>query len=165
MNDTLSSLNYEKRELRARQWEVLVPAEQVEGVLSLLKPQFRHLMFLTCVDWIEQGEFELVYGLFDWDRGESVLIKTRIPRDNPKFKSLRHIYLPLEVYEREVHEMFGVVFEGNDRQYEPYVLEDWDDIPPLRKDFDPEKYIETHPALANPLHDELILELREGEQL
>jgi len=42
-------------------------------------------------------------------------------------------------YERDIHEFFGVKFDGND-DMKPLILENWKDIPPMRKDFDPHKF-------------------------
>ena len=39
-----------------------------------------------------------------------------------------------------MHEFFGVEFEGNPDSNKQLFLENWDDMPPLRKDFDSIKY-------------------------
>jgi NADH:ubiquinone oxidoreductase subunit C len=39
--------------------------------------------------------------------------------------------------------MYGIDFEGNDRLGE-FILEDWDDMPPMRRDFDTVKYAGEH---------------------
>jgi len=41
--------------------------------------------------------------------------------------------------DEELFEFFGIKFEGND-DMKPLFLENWDDLPPLRKDFDPLEY-------------------------
>ena len=114
--------------------------ENVLGILSILKNEgFSHLSLLTCVDWIENKEFELVYILFSWKDGGKIIVSTRIDRENPKFVTVKHMWPVARFYEREIHEFFGVEFEGND-DMKPLILELWDDIPPLRKDFDPLEY-------------------------
>ena len=108
----------------------------VHAALAYLKAEgFRQLSMLSCVDWIEQGEFQLVYLLFDWDRGVRLQLRTRIARENPKFTTVTNIYPGAQYYERDVHEFFGVEFEGNAMSYKQLFLENWDDIPPMRKDF------------------------------
>ena len=114
---------------------------EVHTVLAYLKTQgFRQLSMLSCVDWIEQDEFQLVYLLFNWDEGIRLQIRTRIDRSNPKFLTATNIYPGAQYYERDVHEFFGVEFEGNEMSYKQLFLENWDDIPPLRKDFDSKAY-------------------------
>jgi len=95
---------------------------------------------LTCVDWIEENEFQLVYLLMNWELGVRLQVRTRIDRDNPVFTTVTNIYPGAKYYERDVHEFFGVEFEGNPDSYKQLFLENWDDMPPLRKDFDPVAY-------------------------
>ena len=127
-------------EIDEREIKIDALQENVLGILSILKNEgFSHLSLLTCVDWIENKEFELVYILFSWKDGGKIIVSTRIDRENPKFVTMKHMWPVARFYEREIHEFFGVEFEGND-DMKPLILELWDDIPPLRKDFDPLEY-------------------------
>jgi NADH-quinone oxidoreductase subunit C len=45
-------------------------------------------------------------------------------------------------YQRELKEMFGIDFQGSPRVNEAFILEGWDNIPPMRRDFDTKKYSE-----------------------
>jgi len=118
-----------------------VTNQDVIGGLVYLKNQgWRQLSILTCVDWIEVGEFQLVYILMNWDLGIRIQLRTRIARENPSFSTITHVYPGAKYYEREVHEFFGVVFEGNEEAKKQLFLENWDDLPPLRKDFDSRVY-------------------------
>lgn len=113
----------------------------VHSLLSFLRAEgWRQLSMLTCVDWIAEGEFQLVYILMNWDIPVRIQVRTRIVRDDPKFLTITNIYPGAKYYERDVHEFFGVVFEGNDDALKQLFLENWDDIPPLRKDFDSRAY-------------------------
>ncbi|MBN1777155.1 MAG: NADH-quinone oxidoreductase subunit C [Clostridiales bacterium] len=113
----------------------------VHAALAFLKAQgFRQLSMLTCVDWLEDKEFQLVYLLFDWDKGVRLQMRARLDRDNPKFTTVTNIYPGAQYYERDVHEFFGVEFEGNPMSYKQLFLENWDDIPPMRKDFNSRAY-------------------------
>ncbi len=114
--------------------------DKIKEIARFLKENgFRHLSFITCVDWIDDGEFELVYGFYSYDEKIVIVVKTRIPRDNPIQETLLPLWHQAQTYEREIHEMFGVKFEGNPR-LTPFILEDWEGIPPMRKDFDSRKY-------------------------
>ncbi len=119
---------------------ISVEKEKVKEIAKFLKDNgFRHLSFITCVDWIDEGKFELVYGLYSYEEKIVVLIKTKIDRDNPKQETLLPLWDQAQTYEREIHEMFGVYFDGNPG-LTPFILEDWEGIPPMRKDFDSRKY-------------------------
>lgn len=116
-------------------------SRDIHAVLAFLKGTgFRQLSMLSCIDWIDDKEFQLVFLLFDWDAGIRLQVRTRIDRDNPKFTTITDIYPGAKYYERDVHEFFGVEFEGNPDSYKQLFLENWDDMPPLRKDFDSQAY-------------------------
>ena len=70
-----------------------------------------------------------------------IILKTRIPREKPQFKTTTGIFPNAEPYEREIHELFGIKFEGHKR-LTPLLLERNYEIPPFRKDFDTRKYVE-----------------------
>jgi NADH-quinone oxidoreductase subunit C len=130
---------------------VNVKEDQVLVVLRFLKDRrFDHLALMSCVDWIEEKEFELVYILTGYmQRDEEytgrekthLIIKTRIPRQKPRFETATGVFSNAEPYEREIHELFGITFEGHPR-LTPLFLERDYDIPPFRKDFDTRKYVE-----------------------
>jgi len=129
---------------------IAVPKEALLAVLSFLKSQgYEHLGLVSCVDWIEQEAFELVYILSaylqedhehgDRERG-NIIVKTRIPRKSPQFITVIPVFQNAEPYERELHELFGIHFEGHPR-LTPLFLERDYHIPPFRKDFDTREYV------------------------
>lgn len=110
-------------------------------ILAYLKNSgWRQLSMITGVDWIEEGQFELVYNLFDWEQGLRVLLSIRIGRDKPQVLTITNIYAGAQYYEREIHEFFGIEFIGNEDALKSLFLERWDALPPLRKDFDSRAY-------------------------
>jgi NADH-quinone oxidoreductase subunit C len=113
----------------------------VHSILAYLRGAgWDQLSILTCVDWIDEGQFQLVYILFNWDKPIRIQLRARISRDNAKVETIMHIYPGAKYYERDVHEFFGVEFEGNPDSMKQLFLENWDDLPPLRKDFDSKAY-------------------------
>lgn len=129
---------------------VNVKKDQVLAVLRFSKDRrFDHLALVSCVDWIEEKEFELVYILTRYMQSEQgyrdqeslhLIVKTRISRQKPRLKTVTGIFSNAEPYEREIHELFGVKFEGHKR-LTPLFLEREYEIPPFRKDFDTRKYV------------------------
>lgn len=121
---------------------VSVPKNSLFSLIAFMQEEgFRHLSLISCTDWIEQGEFELVYHLASYQDGIHAMVKTRIDRNEPTYVSMIPLFKYAQTYEREIHEMFGVDFVGNDRLI-PFLLTNWQEIPPLRKDFDTEAYAE-----------------------
>jgi len=124
--------------------------ESVISLLSYLKNMgFNHFAILSCVDWIDENEFELVYILSAYPENDeyyqdkekkNIILKTRISREKAKFITIINIFENAEPYEREIHEMFGIYFEGHPR-LTPLMLERDYKIPPFRKDFDTNEYV------------------------
>lgn len=121
---------------------VLAKKDSALSILDFLKKEgFNHLALISCVDWNDEKEFELVYILTPYPEKEHVILKTRIPREKPEFKTIIPIFKNAEPYEREIHELFGIKFEGHPR-LTPLFLERVYEIPPFRKDFNTRKYVE-----------------------
>lgn len=137
--------NAEIEQIDKKQFKIIVQGESTIPLLSYLKGSgYSHMSILTCVDWIEKKKFELVYILFNWSNGLTFLVSTFIDRDKPIFYTVKDMWPTAEYYERDVHEFFGVEFEGNENSKKPMILELWNDLPPLRKDFDPLIYSKEH---------------------
>ena len=120
--------------------ELSVPSEKYHEICEELKNKgFWHLTAISAVDWIDNNEFE-VYLLLRHRTGDYLKVSTRIPRDNPHVASVSDIWHNGEIHEREMHELFGIVFDGN-KNLTPLFLEDWDGPPPFRKDFNWREYV------------------------
>jgi len=136
---------------KKNQLVVQLPKEGLLSVLTFLQHRgYRHLQMISCVDWMDEKEFELVYILSAYleDGGEytetaqlNILVKIRIDRDAATALSVLPIFENAEPYEREIHELFGIHFEGHPR-LTPLFLERSYAIPPFRKDFDSRRYVE-----------------------
>ncbi len=110
---------------------------------------FAHLVFLTAVDYIEEGKFLLTYMLHNYDKHIDIGVQVPIGRDgqdgqNPaRMESIHDLWAQAGTYQREMKEMFGIDFPGSPRVDEPFILEGWDDVPPMRREFDTKQYSET----------------------
>lgn len=92
--------------------------------------------------WSFENKFELIYHLCCFSKGgrdlndTRIYLRTRIPRDNPKISSLVPLYPTADWQEREIYDLFGVVFVGHPNLKRILL---WDDFPkdshPLRKDY------------------------------
>ncbi|MBN2790683.1 MAG: NADH-quinone oxidoreductase subunit C [Candidatus Delongbacteria bacterium] len=126
--------------------QVFFTAEKIdiEGVILYLKEfeKYDQLTMISCVDYIEDGKFQLTYLLRNYDLNNDACIRVYIDRENPTMTSINELWAAARVYERELKEMFGIDFPGCPRVDDPFVLEGWDTIPPMRKDFDTKKYSE-----------------------
>ena len=139
INRTASPIKYE--EIDQFQVAYVVKKDDVHHILSMLKSEgWKQLSYLSAIDWIDENKFEVVYILFNWEKPVYIQIRTKIDRENPIMDSILPIFPGAKYYERETHEFFGIKFPGNPDYEKQLILEGWDDIPPLRKDFDPKSY-------------------------
>jgi len=81
-----------------------------------------------------EGRFEVVYNLFSTFINERLFIKVAV-NDGESIPTLKHIFLGAEYPEREIQDLYGVVFEGNEAvPGERFLLpDDWIGFP-LRKE-------------------------------
>lgn len=117
-----------------------LPANAKEVLKSLKDEGYIHLALISCVDWIDKEKLELVYVLSSYFENDHIILKTSIPRKEPNFITVIDIFENAEPYEREIHELFGINFEGHPR-LTPLFLERNYEVPPFRKDFDTREYV------------------------
>jgi len=79
-------------------------------------------------------EMEAVYDFNHYSELCRVVLKVRLPRENPRVPTISAIYPGANWHERETHDFFGIVFEGHPN-LEPLLLPEDADFHPLRKDF------------------------------
>jgi len=103
---------------------------------------FSHFVLMSCVDWIEDGKFQLLYLLNNPTTKTDIGIKVFIDRDNATMTSCHHLWKSIWTYQRELKEAFGIDFPGSPRVDENFVVEGWTDIPHMRRDFDTHEYAE-----------------------
>jgi len=125
----------------ANRMVVRTKQENLLPILEFLKSEgFRQLKAISCVDWIDKEEFELIYQVASLNSPLHIMVKVRIKRENAQIETIIKIFENAQVYEREIHELFGVKFRGNP-DLSPLFLENWQSIPPFRKDFDTREYV------------------------
>ena len=121
------------------QWFEVAAAARADG--------FDQLIDLTAVDYLTYGadrslpkgvqpeRFEVVAGLMSHERRERLRMRVQVPADNPSVPTLFDLWPGAESLEREVYDMFGIVFEGHPDPSRILMPEDWSGHP-LRKDYD-----------------------------
>ena len=99
---------------------------------------FDHIGTVSGVDWIAKNELEVNYFVGSTTPGQEDFVfdvSERVARDNPVVPTLIDVWRGVEYHERETHEMFGINFQGHPNQAHIFLPEDWNDLPPLRKDY------------------------------
>ncbi len=126
-------------------YKVVVRYDRVFELIHFLGSEydFKTLNAITCTDWIEDGHFAITYMLSTLNRKHTFMIQTMIGRDNVHVKSLSSEFKQAEIMERDLHEMYGIIFDGNENLKE-LSLENWIHTPPLRREFDTLEFVNEH---------------------
>lgn len=124
----------------------------IDSLNILIQKGFITLTQISCTDWIEEGVFSLNYILTNKTRALNLMVEVDVPRDISDIISAKDIFAQALVMERDIHEMFGIEFQGNNTLYD-FALEDWEDIPPLRREFDTLKFVNENFEFKNGRED------------
>ena len=110
--------------------------EYHDHIKSLLEEGYEMMMDLTAVDWFRKKEprFEVVVNLLSLSKNIRKTIKVQVPDENLTIPSITDIYPGANFYEREVFDMFGIVFENHPDLTRILMPDDWIGHP-LRKDY------------------------------
>lgn len=95
-----------------------VAPEHVAEVCAALKSDTRtfmkYLRLITVVDYEENDqEFEVVYHLYSLEHQHKMVLKARVPAADPALPTVTTVWRGADWYEREMHDLFGVVFSGH----------------------------------------------------
>ena len=97
--------------------------------------QLNFLSMITAADYLESRDkrFEVVYSLFSIPQHHRIMLKVKA-NENETVPSLTSIWDTADWQEREVYDMFGIVFEGHPGLKRILMDDDWVGYP-QRKDF------------------------------
>ncbi len=123
---------------------ICLKTSSLVDVVNLLKTDadLAYDYFVECVGadystWEHErdldGRFEVIYNLMSLKHSSRLFLKVSV-NDGEKVPSLKSIFLGAEYPEREVNDLFGVVFDGNEPRTRFLLPDDWSGYP-LRKDF------------------------------
>ncbi|MFM9065309.1 MAG: NADH-quinone oxidoreductase subunit C, partial [Pirellula sp.] len=138
LDSKLSGVSLQWSEFRSQQ-RVTVPAAKISVALETLRDAgMDQLVDITAVDMLEYpgatDRFEVVYLLLNTNSGERLTVKTHVNEPDLKLPSACPIWFGADWLEREVYDMFGIVFEGHPN-FKRLLLPDAFESFPLRKDY------------------------------
>ena len=121
-------------------------ATYVDTVKALTDDGYTMCVDVTGVDYLAYGgrvlpagvtpeRFEVVVNLLDIEAGRRIRLRVQVPGDDPTLPSLFDIHPGTEAMEREVFDMFGIVFTDHPDLTRILMPEDWEGHP-LRKDYE-----------------------------
>jgi NADH-quinone oxidoreductase subunit C len=117
----------------------VVPLARIDAVLEFLhRGGFDMLAEMTAVDYLEYegatDRFGLVYVLVSTTTGERVILKTHLSPPELEVPSAYPLWKSADWLEREVYDMFGIVFTGHPDLRRILMPEEFTAFP-LRKDY------------------------------
>ncbi len=94
---------------------------------------------LVTISTLDNGEtFELLYHLIGPHR-IIISLSINLPRDQPVTPTVSDLLPSAGIYERQIHDLFGIFFEGHPDLKKLMLNEDWpENEHPLRKDWKPD---------------------------
>jgi NADH-quinone oxidoreductase subunit C len=118
---------------------VLVPRERLLDTVRALRDhpalRFDVLVEVTAVDrWPAEPRFEVVYHLVATLVPAALRLRVCLPGDEPAVASIHSVWPSADWLEREVWDLFGIVFEEHGDLRRLLMPEDWEGYP-LRKDY------------------------------
>jgi NADH-quinone oxidoreductase subunit C len=120
---------------------VCVAREKIADIAHYLRDELAYDYFVECLGvdyltWPHERDlperFEVVYNLYSTKTNSRLFLKLGVD-DGLKVPTLKNIWLGAEYPEREVNDLFGVVFVGNEQPDRFLLPDDWVGFP-LRKD-------------------------------
>jgi NADH-quinone oxidoreductase subunit C len=126
-------------EFRGEQTIVLHP-EFLVGICSYLQKNLRYtyLSSVTAVDWLERvPRYDVVYHLLSIPNQSQLRLKVRVGQrseDHPSVATVTSIWPTANWFEREIYDLFGILFSGHPDLRRILMPMDWT-THPLRKDY------------------------------
>jgi NADH-quinone oxidoreductase subunit C len=113
-----------------------VDAARVDAVLEHLRAQgYTFLASVHGLDYYpEEPRLGVIYELLDMERLDRISVKLRVRTDDPEVPSITPSWPTANHQEREIYDMFGVVFRGHPDLRRILMPEDYEGYP-QRRDF------------------------------
>ena len=87
----------------------------------------------------EGQELGVIYHLFSFRHKHWFAVKCELPRDTPHLPTVSLLWRTADWHEREIYDLFGVVFDGHPDPRRILCPDDWEGWP-LRKDYVVQEY-------------------------
>ena len=118
---------------------LIVDPERILEVLGWLRDspgqEYRFLCSLHGVDYLPaEPRLGVHYELLSMERSDRLNVRTRVGVDDPRLPTVVDLHPTANFQEREVYDMFGVVFDGNPDLRRILLPEDYEGHP-QRRDF------------------------------
>ncbi|SMO64570.1 NADH dehydrogenase subunit C [Fodinibius sediminis] len=97
--------------------------------------QFNNLMCLSGIHYQKENELGVAYHLHSTIHDHKLVMKVRVPEDNPVVPSVESLWKTANWHEREAYDLVGITFRGHPGLLRILTPQDWEGHP-LRKDYE-----------------------------
>jgi NADH-quinone oxidoreductase subunit C len=150
LNSSLQPLGLTAAKVAVHRLKVAGSAEKLVDVVKALDTSgFSYLHTITATDYPKTNEFELSYWVGSLEEGKKehvVQYVLRVPKAGATVPSIMGIWPAAYYHEREEWEFLGVSFSGNPDMKRLWLPEDWDETPPLLKDYKLRRWVDEERA-------------------
>jgi NADH-quinone oxidoreductase subunit C len=114
---------------------VVAPSSIREVLAHLRSKGFNFLASVHGLDYFpEEPRLGVQYELLDMHEVDRLTVKLRVPTDDPHVPTVMHDWPTADHQEREIFDMFGVIFDGHPDMRRILMPEDYEGYP-QRRDF------------------------------
>lgn len=119
-------------EARGGVWHVTTIPQSLRALLEAVRPVFDYPEDLTCTD--DGAKLQVLYRLYSLTEKQVLHITVAVPRSKAHLHTASDLWRGVDWHEREIFDMFGVVFDGHPDLRRILTWEGFDGHP-LLKDF------------------------------
>ncbi|GBD93065.1 NAD(P)H-quinone oxidoreductase subunit J [bacterium BMS3Abin05] len=110
--------------------------------------------YLMCLSGVDYGDLlGTVYHFYSMKHTHKIILKVEVPRENPAIPSICDLWRTADWHEREVYDLFGIVFLNHPDLRRLLLPEDWEGYP-LRKDYVTPEFFKGIPVLHSEMKSE-----------
>jgi NADH-quinone oxidoreductase subunit C len=153
VQEALPGVHVESTSTRDLHPTLYIQRDDVPAVMRAMRDRpelaFSVLVELTAVDfWPREPRFEVIYILLSLEHRHRLRLKVRLAGDSASVATVSGIWPAADWLEREVWDLFGIVFDGHPDLRRLLMPEDWEGFP-LRKDYPVQ--IRMKPHVSEPM--------------
>ena len=134
--DALADAKFDREELT-----LTIAAGQIRAAAATVQAAgYNFFEDVTAVDWFPSSpRFQLSYHIVSHIYKERIRLRVMVDGESPAVESITAVWPAANFYEREVFDLFGILFEGHPNLKRIMMPDDWAGHP-LRKDYPVEGY-------------------------
>lgn len=126
----------EKNQISDSKGSIRIKPEEIREAASIIRTDLDGVIGETVVGVdLQNKKYELIYFFWSLTKKVMIEIRTTVEGDKPSVDSICDLFPGLDWHEREIHEMFGVDFNGHPNMNLLILPDELEGVYPLRKSF------------------------------